>query len=211
MWEGRKMKSVVNQYGIRFLLHFTQANNLHSIMQHGILPIAEMNKQRMNYIGNDAYRYDGFPNASCLSIEAPNYKMFYKYRIENLESEWVVLGVRKDIIWEKDCAFCVENAASRTITQTTIESRKGVQALKRLYDEFPNKPTRSSLKLNAAVPTNPQAEVLVFGKIEPTYIYSVCFENTIIRDKYKHLVPSNINVEVQKWLFEPRDDYEHWR
>lgn len=205
------MRNAVNQYGIRFLLHFTQASNLLSIFQHGISPIAELQEKRMSYSWNDAYRLDGFPNASCFSIEVPNYKMFYKYRFQNPQLDWVVLGVKKDVLWEKDCAFCIENAASTSITQTTIESRKGVQALKRLYNEFPNKPTRSTLKLPPAVPTNPQAEVLVFGNIKPSYIFSVCFENAYLLDKYKQFVPSTVNVEVQKWLYEPRHDYEHWR
>ncbi|MEH6945366.1 DarT ssDNA thymidine ADP-ribosyltransferase family protein, partial [Bacillus sp. JJ722] len=164
----------------------------------------------ITYCYNDIYRLDGCHKASCFSIEAPNYKMFYKYRRENPEIDWVVLGIKKDVLWEKDCAFCIENAASTSITQTSIESRKGIQAFRRLYDEFPNKPNRKILNLPSAVPTNPQAEVLVFGNVEPSYIFSVCFENAFIRDKYKQFVPDTANVEVQNWLFKPRDDYEYW-
>jgi len=205
------MRNTVEQYGVRFLLHFTQASNISSIFQHGIVPISQLQSRNMAYNWNDAYRLDGCHNASCFSIEVPNYKMFYKYRYENPQLDWVVLGIRKEILWEKDCAFCIENAASTAITQTSIESRKGVQAFRRLYDEVPNKPTRQILKLHSATPTNPQAEVLVFGNVEPTYIFSVCFENTIISEKYKQYVPSSVNVEIQKWLYEPRHDYEHWR
>lgn len=204
------MLNAVNGSGIRFLLHFTQASNLSSIFQHGILPINELQSKKMIYNWNDNYRMDGCHNASCFSIEVPNYKMFYKYRRENPQLDWVVLGIKKDILWEKDCAFCTENAASNSITQTSIESRKGVQAFKRLYDEFPNKPTRQILNLNPVVPTNPQAEVLVFGNIEPSYIFSVCFESSFLSDKYKQYIPDNVNIEVQKWLYEPRHDYVYW-
>ncbi|QJC95216.1 hypothetical protein HC660_07190 [Bacillus mojavensis] len=205
------MRNAVNEYGVRFLLHFTQASNLSSIFEHGILPITVLQSRRMAYNWNDAYRLDGCYNASCFSVEMPNYKMFYKYRYENPQLDWVVLGIKKELLWEKDCAFCVENAASTSITQTSIESRKGVQAFRRLYDEFPNKPTRRELKLPTAVPTNPQAEVLVFGNVEPSYIFSVCFEDAILRDKYRKYVPNNVNVEIQKWLYQPRHDYEYWR
>ncbi|MED1478948.1 DarT ssDNA thymidine ADP-ribosyltransferase family protein [Bacillus altitudinis] len=205
------MQNTVNEQGIRFLLHFTQASNLSSIFEHGILPITDLQSKRIFYSWNDAYRLDGCHNASCFSIEVPNYKMFYKYRKENPQLDWVVLGIRKEILWEKDCALCVENAASTSVTQTPIESRIGVQAFRRLYDEFPNKPTRKALNLDPVVPTNPQAEVLVFGKVEPSYIFSVCFEDDVLRDKYKHYVPNTVNVEIQKWLYEPRHDYEHWR
>ncbi|WP_210367940.1 DarT ssDNA thymidine ADP-ribosyltransferase family protein [Bacillus sp. REN3] len=205
------MQNTVNQSGVRFLLHFTQASNLSSIFQHGILPIADLDSKKLAYSWNDAYRYDGCHDASCFSIEVPNYKMFYRYRNENPHLDWVVLGIKKDVLWEKDCAFCVENAASNAVTQTPVESRKGIQAFKRLFDEFPNKPTRKALNLNPATPTNPQAEVLVFGKVEPSYIFSVAFENAFLSDKYKQYVPGTVNVEVQKWLYEPRPDYTHWR
>lgn len=205
------MQNAVNEYGVRFLLHFTQASNLSSILQHGILPITDLDSRNMGYGRNDAHRFDGCHNASCFSIEMPNYRMFYKYRIENPQLDWVVLGIKKDVLWEKDCAFCVENAASNSITQTSIESRKGVKAFRRLYDEFPNKPIRKSLNLHPVYPTNPQAEVLIFGNVEPSYIFSVCFEDAFSRDKYRQFVPNTVNVEVQKWLYEPRHDYENWR
>ncbi|MDF2052995.1 DarT ssDNA thymidine ADP-ribosyltransferase family protein [Priestia megaterium] len=205
------MKNAVNESGIRFLVHFTQARNLSSILQNGILPITDLNSRYMSYGWNDAQRLDGFHNASCFSIERPNYKMFYKYRNENPQLDWVVLGIKKEVLWEKDCAFCVENAASNSITRTSIESRKGVQAFKRLYHEFPNKPTRENLKLHPILPTNPQAEVLIFGEVEPSYIFAVAFENNFVRDRYKQFVPNNVVVETQKWLYEPRHDYEYWR
>ncbi|MGH0430232.1 DarT ssDNA thymidine ADP-ribosyltransferase family protein [Bacillus hominis] len=205
------MHNTVNEHGVRFLVHFTQASNLSSIFQNGILPISDLAARNMPYRWNDAYRFDDCYNAACFSIGMPNYKMFYKYRNESPQLDWIVLGIKKDVLWEKNCAFCVENAASKTITQTSVESRKGVHAFRRLYEEFPNKPTREALKLHPSVPTNPQAEVLIFGNVEPQYIFSVAFENTEIRDRYKQFVPSNVVIEVQKWLYEPRHDYEHWR
>ncbi|MDN7244654.1 DarT ssDNA thymidine ADP-ribosyltransferase family protein [Planococcus shenhongbingii] len=204
------MQNTINGSGIRFLLHFTQASNLSNIFQHGILPITELQSKKMNYSWNDLYRIDGCHNASCFSIEVPNYKMFYKYRRENPHLDWVVLGIKKDILWEKDCAFCTENAASTAITQTSVQSRKGVQAFRRLYDEFPNKPTRQALNLHPVWPTNPQAEVLVFGNVEPQHIFSVCFENSFVLERYRHFVPNHVSVEVQKWLYKPRHDYMHW-
>lgn len=205
------MRATVERSGIRFLLHFTQVKNLPSILAHGIVPVSELRTKNMLYNWNDKYRLDGFLNASCFSIESPNYRMFYKYRNENPHLDWIVLGIKKDILWEKDCAFCTENAASNNITQTTLQSRKGIHAFTSLFAEIPNKPTRRSLNLPPTVPTNPQAEVLVFDRVEPEHIFTVAFENSYTMEKYKHLIHGNINVEVQKWLFEPRGDYESWR
>ncbi|RJS63081.1 DarT ssDNA thymidine ADP-ribosyltransferase family protein [Priestia filamentosa] len=205
------MKDAVNEREVPYLLHFTQAINLSSILQHGILPINSLISKQMNYNWNDFYRLDGFPNASCFSIGIPNYKMFYKYRNENPQLDWVVLGIKKDVLWEKDCAFCIENAASNAVTQTSLELRKGVQAFKKLYDEFPNKPSRETLELHPAIPTHPQAEVLVFGDIEPSYIFGVGFENDAVLNKYQQFIPNGVRPQVQKWLYEPRHDYEHWR
>jgi hypothetical protein len=205
------LKQEVLSRGIRRLVHFTYADNLESIFQNGILPINMLVERDLDYYYNDELRMDGQTNASCLSIHRPNYSMFWKYRSEYPGSDWVVLGIKKEVLWEKDCAFCVENAASNNVRYIPTYQRKGVDAFKRLFEEYPEKPRRNELGLSDYFTTHPQAEVLIFDKIEPSYIFGVAFENHSTMNKYQELIPNGKKVEVQKWLYGPRQDYAHWR
>lgn len=205
------MKDVVNEYGIKYLVHFTQAKNLKSIFKHGLLSVDELDERELSYNYNDFHRYDGCTDGICLSIQFPNYRMFYKYRDQDRDVDWVVLGVKKSVLWKKECAFCIENAASVNITSNNIQSRMGEQAFRRLYDEYPGKPSRKRLGIPKSYPTHPQAEVLVFNNIEVDYIFGVAFNNSMIQKRYTHLIPNNIESIVAERLFKWRKDFEHWR
>ncbi|MBJ6362485.1 DarT ssDNA thymidine ADP-ribosyltransferase family protein [Paenibacillus sp. GCM10012307] len=205
------MKEVVNEYGIEYLVHFTQAKNLKSIFKHGLLSVDELDGKELSYEFNDSHRLDGHTDAICLSIEFPNYKMFYKYRNQDRNVDWVVLGVEKKVLWKKKCAFCVENAASANITAQSVQSRMGKKAFTRMYDEYPDKPLRKVLDIPKTYPTNPQAEILVFNNIEVDYIWGVAFEKPSIKKRYEHLIPKNVKSKVVEHLFRGRNDFKYWR
>ncbi|PHE75169.1 hypothetical protein COF47_17350 [Bacillus wiedmannii] len=205
------MKSAVEARGIKYLVHFTRVENLSSIFKNGLLPVNFLNAKGMDYQFNDQFRYDNCKDANCLSIQLPNYRMFSKYRFQDKSVDWVVLGIRPEVLWEKDCVFCVENAASSSERSKSLKERKGIEAFNSLYDEYPGKPTRKQLGLSDPYPTHPQAEVLAFGLIEPKYIGGIAFKDELTRKKYDFLVPSNIKVEVVERLFSYRSDYEVWR
>ncbi|WP_085992160.1 DarT ssDNA thymidine ADP-ribosyltransferase family protein [Oceanobacillus senegalensis] len=209
--QERAIESFVKDRDITTLVHFTRIENLSSIFSNGLLPIDSLSQRRLNYINNDEYRLDNCLDANCVSIQFPNYQMFYKYRDKNQDIDWVVLGIKKKILWEKDCAFCVENAASGKVVSMPLDQRKGVDALKRLYYEYPGKPTRNELNLKSSIPTHPQAEVLVFDKIEPELIWGVAFVSEEKLNQYSYLVPSTVRPSVEPWLYSYRHDFEHWR
>ncbi|MDW2878161.1 MULTISPECIES: DarT ssDNA thymidine ADP-ribosyltransferase family protein [Bacillaceae] len=205
------MDKLVEEYGINYLVHFTKADNLESIFKNGLLPIKELQNKGINYNGNDEYRFDGCEDATSVSIQFPNYRMFYKYREQNREVDWVVLGLRKEILWQKKCAFCVENAASSNISSSSIAQRLGIEAFKKMYEEYPGKPSRQQLAIDKSLPTNPQAEVLVFDKIETSYIWGVAFLNQNLLNKYSNLIPVGVKSSIVPDLFSYRADYEWWR
>ena len=68
-------------------------------------------------------------------VSFPNYRMFYKYRCEDTNAQWVVLGLSPKILWEKDCAFCNNNAASSSIAITDINTKKNLDSLKDMFAE----------------------------------------------------------------------------
>lgn len=205
------MRKTVEELGIRYLVHFTAAENLKSILTHGIVSRKDLIEQKFLFEWNDNERWDGCINASCFSIGFPNYKMFYPARTNSLEKDWVVLGIRKRVLWEKECAFCTENAAKNSMSSLTIKERSGKEALKKLFDNFPNKPSRTEMKIASHHTTNPQAEVLIFDTVEVDNIFEVAFENEETMIKYKHVIPEKIKVSTKSSLFKGRADYEFWR
>lgn len=205
------IRNAVTERRIKRLVHFTSVDNLESIFKHGLLSVKSLDERKEVYYYNDEERIDNCLDAICLSIQRPNYSTFWRYRLNYPSADWVVLGIKKRVLWKKDCAFCVENAAHNNVRFIPIEDRKGLIAFNRLFEEYPGKPLRKELNIGSALPTHPQAEVLVFDRIEQSEIFGIAFENNYKMNKYKHLVPEGVSCQVQKWLFEPRKDYVHWQ
>jgi len=210
--KGYILEADLDEKGIKHLFHFTQARNLASILKKGIIPRKHFEENNLlDDIGyNDQVRLDGHSDASCFSIGWPNYKMFYTYRKEYEDFgdpvDWVVLKVSRDILFKKRCAFCSENASKKSMTQIPLEDKRGVRAFDAMFYDSDKR-----LKLPSYIPTNPQAEVLVFENIETSYINGVIFENKSTYNKYRHLIPTNVHGITNAKIFGPRPDFENWR
>lgn len=173
---------------VPYLLHFTRATNLPSIMAHGLYPIARVWEVGAAPAINDQYRWDGHSNGTSLSIGFPNCQMLYKYRRESPDVDWAILVLHPRILWVKACAFCKHNAADGRISALPLPSLMTSQEFAGMYDEIEGIPTREEQSLKVFDPTDVQAEVLVFDVIEPQYIVGVIFEKGCVRDGYlQHL------------------------
>lgn len=203
------MQAEVEGRNIEYILHFTKIENVGSIIENGLIPRSILEVQGAGVMFNDQYRHDGHKGASCLSISHPNYKMFYSLRERDNTQKWVVVAFKPDVLWVKDCAFCHENAASNNITAIPIQQRKGVAAFQKMFDPIQGKPDRDSLGLPEYCPTNPQAEVLVFGAIEPEYILGVITPDRQTESELKVLYP-NVDFLYHRAFYSARLDYEHW-
>ena len=204
------MQEEVKKRSIQSLYHFTKLENIDSIMRNGIIPRNKLDEFKVKYEFNDSVRLDFQEGASSFSIEHPNYKMFYPCRMQNKAQEWVVIGVQRNVLWDKDCAFCHENAASANVTAIPIAQRKDREAFERMFEPVNGKPSRAELKLSSNLPTNPQAEVLVFGTVESSYILALICDSIKLRDELKAKYPQ-VNVVRHLPAFSPRMDYEAWR
>lgn len=203
------MENAVKQRRIEYLWHFTKLENVDSIFQNGIVPRATLEANQANVAYNDFYRHDGFKNANCLSIGHPNYKMFYSLRRQDPSVEWVVFGVKAEILWTKDCAFCISNAANALVTAVPIGQRKGVQAFESMFLPIAGKPTRQELQLPDDCPTDPQAEVLVFDTISPSDIVGVIVPTKTREADLKPLYPA-FKVVYHRAHYSARLDYQYW-
>ena len=171
-----------------FLLHFTRAANLPSIMQHGLYPVSRVDEIGATPQINDELRLDGHRDGTSLSIAFPNYRMFWKYRQDNEAVEWVVLAIHPSVLWLKDCAFCRHNAADARISYQPLQQLKTSAAFMGMFDEIEGIQSRQEQRLKTFDPTDGQAEVLVFDVIEPNLIAGAVFENTATRDEYQGIL-----------------------
>jgi len=201
------LKDDIKAKNIRRVIHFTRIENLNKILQEGLRPRDELSTGE--YIYNDEHRIDGYTNAVCCSICYPNYKMFYKLRMEDPTAEWVIIGIKTKVLWKKDVAFCFDNAASSDIITLPLEVLKGSEAFLKMFEEYDNKPSRHAMGLPDCYPTNPQAEVLVFDTIDPKDIFGLVFETQERKDEYKKRFP-DLQMLGNKKYFSARHDYDHW-
>ncbi len=167
-----KIRNIVNLRNIKEILHFASVDNLESILKNGILSRDEMERQTIKASINDEKRLDFRLNCISCSVTLPNAPLLYKFKSNNLDRKYVILKIKPDVLWEKECLFSKENAASnRKCPGCTVE------AFEQMFGNYDEKHTRADLEklyadgfIKQNMPTHNQAEVLVSGQIERKYI-----------------------------------------
>jgi hypothetical protein len=86
-----------------YLLHFTQVENISSIMRNGLCPVATLTAATTPFRANDHLRLDGHKDAVSLSIAHPNDRMFFKYRRQDPKQKWAVLVLDPAVLWAPNC------------------------------------------------------------------------------------------------------------
>lgn len=178
------------------LFHFTRAVNLPSIMEHGLYPIARVDEIGVEPEINDQHRLDGRLNGTSISIAHPNCQMFYRYRMDDESVDWAVLVLKRSILWQKECAFCLHNAADSRISRLPLEVLTTPAAFRGMYAEIDGGTSREDQKLKPYDPTDVQAEVLVFDVIDPSFIRGVVFNSRAAKDEYADL----LSEEQKAWV-----------
>lgn len=199
-----KIKKTVKSRNIQLLLHFTSVDNLKSILERGILSRAEMQKQGISAAKNDEMRLDFCPDGISCSVTLPNAGLLFKFQKEN-NRKYVLLEIKPDVLWEKECLFCKENAASRKVYLTPHNSMP--EALEGMFGDYDDGHTRKELEnlymdgfIEDNMPTHNQAEVLVKQKIEPEYITGVY----VFREDCSESFVSHVKEIITKY---PRSVY----
>ena len=193
--KSNDIKKYIQERNIKTLFHFTRLNNLDSILKHGIIPRNIVRSvTNNNIVFNDDYRFDNRVDTISLSVSYPNYKMFFKYRELNPDVQWVVIGLKASVLYEKICLFCFTNAANKKISSLHDDYLVGIDALKKLF----TRQKEDDISLPLEFPSDPQAEILVKEKIETNYIKFIHTNNK----KYK-----NNKIEYDDRYFNSRDYY----
>lgn len=160
-----KIRSIAKKREIELLLHFTQAANLPGIVEHGILPRRELEKDMYMAYASDKYRLDDNLDAVSVSISRINEAMFEAKRRKSNHAEWLVVALSPEILWTHSCKFCWCNAARNEI-RNHRGRRDGPWALDMMFSRSGD--ADNELPMN--YPTDPEAEVQVLEPIAPSYI-----------------------------------------
>ena len=201
------IQSICQERGIEWVVHFTHVDNLQGILTNGLLGRSVLERavgpSKAHF--NDAQRLDGYREAICVSISFPNNLMFYKYSVED-RSAWTVLLLSPSLLWETDCAFCQQNAATINMRNTTLSFRKTPDALRQMFADF-GEVRRASLGIPDSFPTDPQAEVLAFDAISPNYIREVHFYKDLASQVWQEANPGGY---LSKFQFRGCPTYFGW-
>ena len=183
-----EIRKIIMDREIRYLHHFTQAENLPSILEHGLVPINKHNEKSINAVVNDKKRYDGGVHTN-LSVSQLNYYLLQQFILNRDDNtDWVVINVDSSILLSTDnqATYCQTNAANRS-------GEKGCSAsdFQSMFSETVKYKTDAKGKI--VIPRQPglpkhlttdiQAEITISGIIPPKYIKGVIFQSNGVMDK----------------------------
>lgn len=201
---------VVRRQGVSHLVHFTNAANIPSIMEHGLLTRSHLNNSQIPYQYNDEKRLDNNLSSISLSVSYHNYRMFYSLTLQNKSADWAILWINPAILDTDKAYFYTTNAASSRMTGQT--QRNTPRAFLELFGDLPYM-TRSCLGIPPKYTTDPQAEILYTQNISPKSITNVTFQNAELFQRYKDPVyqKSGGKPRYDAKTFGPRQDYQFWK
>ena len=202
-----KIKKFCKQRKIVSLFHFTQTDNLASILKLGLISRAKLSEESILYKYTDAERWDRHTEASCVTISWPQYKMFYTKAKENYSS-WCVLQISASVLWELSCAFYPDNAARSNLSGDS--DKRDPEDLEKMFHDDPQN-MRDNLDIPCNYPTNPQAEVLVFDTISPSNLEKVYFDSgSSLGDFCRKNSGYQDKVFQDREYFGSRKDWDFW-
>ncbi len=201
------IKEFITARGITSLFHFTRIANLASILEEGLLTRSECSRKGIKPLINDHSRFDG-TNAICATIGFPNYRMFYRLRIDNPNVEWAVLALNSSLLWRTRCVFSNTNAGDSSVYSVPIGQRQGLRPLEAMFDDY-GSIKRKDLGIPDYFPTNPQAEVLLLDGASADDIEGIYFRSQVQKRLYDSLYehPCYLN----NGYFNARSDWNFWK
>ena len=132
-----------------------------------------------------------------------------------IAGDWAVLLISPEVLYENDCEFSSTNAATGCNLSDSTESFSNMFS-ESVLNNAHREVTRKEIGIPTFCTTDPQAEILVEGAINPNKIMAIAFETLTVKNRQisqigsfmKTLVEDNFIVEDS--LFKKRYDYQHW-
>lgn len=216
-----EIKSILKERRIEYLIHFTRASNLKSILEHGLVPVSDLENKMIAFVKNDKDRYDRKTDCISVSVEYPNTWVLKEYMKRENTERWVIIILDPIVIGDYNCYFAQHNAASSAIANS-VEDCSGVDAFNRLFDECVVVPTTRGTRrfcrgeisnIQSYLPTSDQAEILVKGIIDSSYIKHIYFNSEIDAEILsEELRKANIRWSINKDIFKTeRNAYRRFK
>ena len=167
------IKNEIQKRGINNFVHFTHIDNLPSILQNGVLSIAELNRRGLTFHNMDVYRFDRRTDWISTSVTEINSKMFWQKCNENQlnPNDYVILFFDPEYIIDNTrYGFTTENASSREVANGNISGT--YDSFLRMFNVDGKRNT-----LNDNQTTDVQAEVLVKSCIPVESIKRIAFRS----------------------------------
>ncbi|WP_414055785.1 DarT ssDNA thymidine ADP-ribosyltransferase family protein [Macrococcus equi] len=209
-----KYKELIAERNITRLCHFTKTKNLPFILGNGVYTsngiVANNFISDSSYLEKiDSQRLDKHEDYVCTSIQYPNPYYFSnasQRNMTNVFNEWSILMISPEIINETS-KFSPVNAAKKS--GALIES--GFEAFANIFNNLDPLISRYSYERTLFhpnnLPTDLQAEVLIFKKIDIKYISDIIFssktaaEFELMRLKLCGIDLNQINIKYAPDLF----------
>ena len=199
---------------VKGLYYITHVNNLHSILQYGILSHQQVEKQNIPYthiynpeiVANREARKtsDGYSLWAYANVYfQPRNPMLYKVISETDKNEVVIVGISPQALDIKDAFISLGNAASPL--SPILEVDKGLELITGEYWSIINS---DWWKTEDGTKRKIMAECLVPNVIPPRYIHSIYVTNQTTADKIRPIL-NNFTLQVAivvepHMFFQPR-------
>jgi hypothetical protein len=160
---------------------------------------------------NDDKRLDGRRGYNCLSISFPNSLMFHRFQQNNVGVDWPILVIHPIVMAHKKSLFCKHNAADAKISSVADNELGKIESFVGMFDEITGHTSRADQKLKSWDPTDVQAEVLIEGVIDPSYIHSVVFPGAASKNLSTEILGDRkAYVNDRRGLYATRRYYRTW-
>lgn len=161
----------VRQRNISHLFHFTPAQNMPSIIEHGLLPRKTLIDRKIPAWGSDRLRLEEREETTSISISGYNFAMLMSKLDEDPWTNWIVLHLDASILWTNECRFCWRNAAHASMRGRKHDPLNTVENFEFMFSDevapdcYSTAGYRAATGLPLRYTSRPDAEVQVYGKI----------------------------------------------
>lgn len=215
---NRQVAWMINQRGVQSFYHFTPYLNLENILSFGLISKDEIQKRLWNgsigfFSSLDSGRWEGRTDCVCLSVSFPNYKMLYTKQKEDPNCPFVLLELDARPFLSADntsMAFFPTNAAKGRSKNNPITDEEFVEHGKLEWARRMFSPEGRSSLIPSSCTTDPQAEILFKGTIDPSVIKRCIVKDISDRNRVLDYVEHK-DVQVDERFFSRRADYQIWK
>lgn len=199
------VQRVLKEHDVKNLIHFTDIENLNSILRNNGLKVrSELEERNFHFQYTDFNRLDGIRNSISLSVSFPNYEMLNIKKRNQPSRQWCIFLLKADEVLQNDCLYFAHNAATKAYRETKHIKRRVIDLESMFADKVTVKRSyyRKNLADKSCYATSPQAEILCLSDIPLSSIEACIFEDENLMKKYEFdLKRKGIRAEVNSWYF----------